>query len=452
MDAMFERTPPHSIEAEQAVLGSILLDGDKLLAVSEVIGPEDFYRTAHGRIYQTMLNIAEAGEPIDVITLSSALREERALEDVGGAQYLTALLESVPTAANAVYYAEIVAEKSLLRQLIRQATSIIESAYMEAEEANRILGEAERRIGQLALRHTQKDFIPIADVLRDIYQEIERSSKQEAPSAGLASGFHDLDSLLGGFKKSDFIIVAARPSVGKTAFALNIAQNIAIRHRRPVAMFSLEMSVEQLVWRMLAAESTLSTQVLQKGKLYDQDWEKLVFALAALGEAPIYIDDSPGVTTMDMRARLKRLMRDVGPLGLVVIDYLQLITGRGRGGENRQQEISDISRQLKGLARELDVPLIALSQLSRAVESRQDKRPMLSDLRDSGSIEQDADIVAFLYRDDYYNPESDEKNIVEIIVSKHRNGPTGKIKLAFLKEFNKFVNIARPYQEAMAVE
>ncbi|PTQ55399.1 MAG: Replicative DNA helicase [Candidatus Carbobacillus altaicus] len=452
MEAMFERTPPHSLEAEQAVLGSILLDGEKILAVSEIIGPEDFYRGAHGRIYQTMLNIAEAGEPIDLITVSAALHAERALEDIGGAQYLTALLESVPTAANATYYAGIVAEKSLLRQLIRQATNIIESAYMAADEANHILVEAERRIGQLAIRHTQKDFIPIADVLRDLYLEIERSAKQEAPPPGLTSGFHDLDGLLGGFKKNDLIIIAARPSVGKTAFALNIAQNIAIRHGQPVAMFSLEMSVEQLAWRMLAAEATLSTQTLRKGQLAEKDWEKLVFALTALGEAPIYIDDTPGITTMDMRARLKRLMREVGPLGLVVIDYLQLITGRLRGGENRQQEISDISRQLKSLARELEVPVIALSQLSRAVESRQDKRPMLSDLRDSGSIEQDADIVAFLYRDDYYNPETDEKNIVEIIVAKHRNGPTGRIKLAFLKEFNKFVNIARPYQEAMITE
>ncbi|MBE3597078.1 MAG: replicative DNA helicase [Hydrogenibacillus sp.] len=445
----FVRTPPHHLEAEQALLGSILLDGEVIIAVSDIVGSDDFYRPAHGKIFSAMIAVAESGEPIDAVTVAAELHQKGWLEEIGGARYLAELQESVPTAAHAVYYAGIVAEKSLLRRLIRTATRIVERAYEEADDVDLILSEAEAQLAALRERRRPKGFTPLRDVLAETYLRLDRLAKRESQLTGLASGYADLDRLTSGFQKSDFIVVAARPSVGKTAFALNIAQNIAVRGERPVAIFSLEMSKEQLAQRILAAEAMIDGHKLRTGSFApdDPDWEKLIAAIDLLSRSPIYIDDTPGVTVFEMRTRLRHLLRETGTLGLVVVDYLQLIAGRGRPSDNRQQEISEISRQLKGLAREFDVPLLALSQLSRAVEQRQDKRPMLSDIRESGSIEQDADIVAFLYRDDYYHPDSAEPNVVEVIVAKHRNGPTGKVKLAFLKELNKFVSIAPEYRE-----
>ncbi|QZA33005.1 replicative DNA helicase [Hydrogenibacillus sp. N12] len=445
----FIRTPPHQLEAEQALLGAILLDGEAIVAVSDFVRPDDFYRPAHGKIFAAMLAVAESGEPIDAVTVAAELKQRGALEEIGGAAYLAELQAMVPTAAHAAYYAGIVAEKALLRRLIQAATRIVERAYDEADDVETILAEAEKDILALSGERSRQGFVRLRDILTETYVRLDRLARREGTLTGLASGYDDLDRLTSGLQKSDFIVVAARPSVGKTAFALNIAQNVAVRGGAPVAIFSLEMSSEQLAQRMLAAEAMIDGHKLRTGSFSpdDPDWEKLIAAIDVLSRAPIYIDDTPGLTVFAMKSRLRRLMRETGPLGLIVVDYLQLIAGRGRPGESRQQEISEISRQLKGLAREFEVPLLALSQLSRAVEQRQDKRPMLSDIRESGSIEQDADVVAFLYRDDYYHPDTDEPNVVEVIVAKHRNGPTGKVRLAFLKEYNKFVNLAPAYRD-----
>lgn len=444
-----DRTPPHHIEAEQAVLGSIFLEREALITVSEILSSEDFYRTSHKKIYETMLSIAEKGEPVDLITVTTALRDRKWLDEVGGVQYLSDLASSVPTAANVDYYAQIVAEKALLRRLIRTATEIATSGFQGIDPVESIISDAERSILEISQKGQRSGFVKIADVLMETYNRLDFLSKNRGEVTGVPTGYHDLDRMTSGFQPSDLIIVAARPSVGKTAFALNVAQNVAVRAQKSVAIFSLEMSAQQLVSRMLCAEANVDANKLRSGHLDEEDWEKLIMGMGSLADSPIFIDDTPGITISEIRSKLRRLSAEQNGLGMVLIDYLQLITGRSRGGaENRQQEISEISRQLKGLARELNVPVIALSQLSRAVEQRQDKRPMLSDIRESGSIEQDADIVAFLYRDDYYNPETEDKNIIEIIIAKQRNGPTGKVKLAFLKEFNKFVNLAKTYQDA----
>lgn len=443
-----DRTPPHSIEAEQAVLGAIFLEKEALVTVSEILTPEDFYRTSHKKIYEVMIAIGESGEPVDLITVTAELKKRKWIDEVGGISYLSDLASSVPTAANVEYHAEIVAEKAVLRRLIRTATEIATSGYQSIESVENILSDAEKSILEISNRGHRAGFVRISDVLMETYNRLEFLSKNVGEVTGVPSGYHDLDRMTSGFQKSDLIIVAARPSVGKTAFALNIAQNVAVRAKQSVAIFSLEMSASQLVSRMLCAESNVDANRLRTGKLEEEDWEKIIMGMGALADSPIFIDDTPGITIAEIRSKLRRLHAEQNGLGLVLIDYLQLITGRSRGSaENRQQEISEISRQLKAIARELHVPVIALSQLSRAVEQRQDKRPMLSDIRESGSIEQDADIVAFLYRDDYYNPETEDKNIVEIIIAKHRNGPTGKVKLAFLKEYNKFVNVAINFRE-----
>lgn len=447
---MPDRTPPHHMEAEQAVLGSIFLEPESLITASEYLTSSDFYFTAHQKIYAAMIALGEEGEPVDIVSVTSRLKDQGVLDEVGGVEYLTDLSISVPTAANIAFYAKVVAEKALLRKLIRVASEIAAQAYASVDPVETILADAEKAILDLSQKRTQTGFVKISDILMETYTHLERISQKSGEVTGVATGYHDLDRLTSGFQNSDFIVVAARPSVGKTAFALNVAQNVAVRSRRPVAIFSLEMSASQLAMRMLAAEANIDAGKLRTGKLTEEEWEKLIMGMGTLADAPIYIDDTPGITVMEIRSRLRRLAAELGDLGMVMIDYLQLITGRSRGGDNRQQEISEISRHLKGTARELNVPVVALSQLSRAVEQRQDKHPMLSDIRESGSIEQDADIVAFLYRDDYYNPDTEEKNIVEVIVAKQRNGPTGKVKLAFLKEFNKFVNIARPYQETGA--
>ncbi|RAK20553.1 primary replicative DNA helicase [Anoxybacillus vitaminiphilus] len=446
-DLFADRIPPQNIEAEQAVLGAIFLDSAALTLASEVLVPEDFYRASHQKIFHAMLKVADKGEPVDLVTVTAELADAKMLEEVGGVSYLSELANSVPTAANVEYYARIVEEKSILRRLIRTATSIAQEGYTREDEVNDLLNEAEKKIMEVSQRKNTGGFQNIKDILVQTYDNIEMLHNRKGEVTGIPTGFIELDRMTAGFQRSDLIIVAARPSVGKTAFALNIAQNVATKTNENVAIFSLEMSAQQLVMRMLCAEGNINAQNLRTGKLTPEDWGKLTMAMGSLSNAGIYIDDTPGIRVSEIRAKCRRLKQESG-LGMVLIDYLQLIQGSGRNRENRQQEVSEISRSLKALARELEVPVIALSQLSRSVEQRQDKRPMMSDIRESGSIEQDADIVAFLYRDDYYDKDSENKNIIEIIIAKQRNGPVGTVQLAFIKEYNKFVNLERRFDDA----
>lgn len=445
-DLFADRTPPQNIEAEQAVLGAIFLRPEAISLASERLMPEDFYRAAHLRIFDVMLALSEKNEPIDLVTVTSELQDRRLLEEIGGVAYLSDLANSSPTAANIEYYSRIVEEKSILRRLIRTATDIVSDGYTREEEVDTILDEAEKSILDVSQRRNSGAFISIKDVLVQTYDNIEMLQNRKGEVTGIPSGFVELDRMTAGFQRNDFIIVAARPSVGKTAFALNIAQSIATHTDENVAIFSLEMGAQQLVMRMLCSEGNIDAQRLRTGRLTEEDWQKLTMAMGSLSGAGIYIDDTPGVRVGEIRAKCRRLKQEKG-LGVVLIDYLQLIQGNGRSRENRQQEVSEISRTLKGLARELEVPVIALSQLSRGVESRQDKRPIMSDIRESGSIEQDADIVAFLYRDDYYDKESEDQNMIEIIIAKQRNGPVGTVELAFIKEYNKFVNLDHAHRE-----
>lgn len=439
-DPFMDRVPPHNQEAEQSVIGAIFLEPPALITAAEVLVPEDFYRTAHQRIFQTMIRLSDQGKAIDVVTVTEELSAKKELEDVGGIAYLSELANAVPTAANIVYYARIVEEKALLRRLIRVATSIVEDGFTREDEVAAVLSEAEKKMMDVSSRKNAGDFQNIKDVLVQTYDNIEQLHSRKGDITGVPTGFRDLDRITAGFQRNDLIIVAARPSVGKTAFALNVAQNVATKTDENVAIFSLEMGAEQLVMRMLCAEGNIDAQVLRTGALTNEDWKKLTMAMGSLSNAGIFIDDTPGIRVTEIRAKCRRLKQEYG-LGMILIDYLQLIQGSGGKGENRQQEVSEISRSLKALARELQVPVIALSQLSRGVEQRQDKRPMMSDLRESGSIEQDADIVSFLYREDYYDKETENQNMIEIIIAKQRNGPTGTVTLAFVKEFNKFVNI-----------
>ncbi|MCP3763075.1 replicative DNA helicase [Domibacillus sp. A3M-37] len=445
-DVLTDRVPPQNIEAEQAVLGAVFLEPSALTVASEILIPEDFYRNAHQQIYLTMLKLGDHGKAVDVVTVTEDLAAQKLIEDVGGISYLSELASAVPTAANIEYYARIVEEKSLLRRLIRTATTIASDGYEREDEVEGLLSEAEKSIMEVAQRKNAGAFHNIKDVLVRTYDNIELLHNRKGDVTGIPTGFAELDRMTAGFQRNDLIIVAARPSVGKTAFALNIAQNVATNTDETVAIFSLEMGAEQLVMRMLCAEGNINAQNLRTGALTDEDWRKLTMAMGSLSNSGIYIDDTPGVRIGEIRSKCRRLKQEQG-LGMVLIDYLQLIQGNGRAGENRQQEVSEISRSLKSLARELEVPVIALSQLSRGVEQRQDKRPMMSDIRESGSIEQDADIVAFLYRDDYYDKESENKNMIEIIIAKQRNGPTGTVELAFVKEYNKFVNVERRMDE-----
>ncbi|MFJ7639727.1 replicative DNA helicase [Peribacillus sp. NPDC097264] len=441
-----DRIPPQNIEAEQAVLGAIFLEPSSLTVTSELLIPEDFYRSSHQKIFNVMIKLNDEGKAVDLITVTEELSATKNLEEVGGVSYLSELAGSVPTAANIEYYARIVEEKSLLRRLIRTATNIAQEGYSREDEVEELLGEAEKTIMEVAQRKNAGSFQNIKDVLVRTYDNIEILTNRKGDVTGIPTGFAELDRMTAGFQRNDLIIVGARPSVGKTAFALNIAQNVATKTDENVAIFSLEMGSEQLVMRMLCAEGNINAQNLRTGALTDEDWRKLTMAMGSLSNAGIYIDDTPGVRIGEIRSKSRRLKQEHG-LGMILIDYLQLIQGDGRSGDNRQQEVSEISRSLKALARELQVPVIALSQLSRGVEQRQDKRPMMSDIRESGSIEQDADIVAFLYRDDYYDKESENKNIIEIIIAKQRNGPVGTVSLAFVKEYNKFVNLERRFDD-----
>lgn len=451
MEEKVPRVPPQNIEAEQAVLCAMLIDKEAIAKVTEILNGDDFYREAHRVIFNVMTELYSKNEAVDLITVTDVLKRENRLEDVGGIAYVTALANAVPTAANVKYHADIVAEKSVLRQLVRVSTEIAAMGYDADEEVNVLIDKAESRILEISNRKKKSDFTPISDVLMESVQGIEKLLNNKGGLTGLPTGFVDLDKLTSGLHPSDFIILAARPSMGKTAFALNVVQNVALRaHKkvggnpRSVAFFSLEMSKEQLVNRMLCAEANIDSQRLRIGEMGDKDWDSLWSACDSMSKAKIYIDDTPGITAMEMRSRARRLKAEHG-LDLIVVDYLQLMQGSGKRNVSgdRQQEVSEISRSLKALARELDVPVIALSQLSRGVEARQVKRPMLSDLRESGSLEQDADIVAFLYREDYYNPETENKNITELIIAKHRNGPVDTVNLFFHKQFTKFVGFAK---------
>ena len=406
---LIERVPPQNLEAEQAVLGAMLIEKEAIARVTELLKGGDFYREAHRLIFEAMLDLYNRNEAVDMITVIELLKREDNLEKVGGIAYVTSLANSVPTAANVHYHAKIVEEKALLRQLIQTSTQIAALGYEGSEEVSQIVDQAEKMILEVSNRRIGGDFTPIKSIVLDAFGKIEQLYESRGGITGLATGFKDLDRLTSGLQKSDLILVAARPSMGKTAFTLNIASNVAIREKKAVAFFSLEMSKEQLVQRMLCAEASIDSQKLRIGELEDDDWTKLINAADRLSGAPIFIDDTAGISVLEMRSKARRLKVE-HDLSLIIIDYLQLMQGSGgKGGENRQQEISEISRSLKGLARELGVPVVALSQLSRSVESRQVKKPMLSDLRESGSLEQDADIVAFLYREDYYNPDTENK-------------------------------------------
>ena len=453
---MQDRVPPQNIEAEQSVIGAMLIDKNAVGLVTEKLMPEDFYRQAHQVIYSAILTLHAKNEPIDMITLINELKKMNKLDDVGGVAYVTLLANVVPTAANAKYHAQIVEDKSILRQLVEGGTAIASMGYEGAEDVPVIIDQAEKTVLRISNRKGSKDFAVIADVLSDTINHIQTVLESRQSITGVATGFVDLDNLTAGLHPSDFIILAARPSMGKTALALNIAQNVAIRGAREgqpkkrVAFFSLEMSREQLVQRMLCSEADVDAQRLRAGgNSRDNDnadlWNKLWVAADLLSGAQIFIDDTPGLTIMEMRSKARRLQAE-GGLDLIVIDYLLLMQGTsGRNSsDNRQQEVSEISRGLKALARELDVPVLALSQLSRSVEARQVKKPMLSDLRESGSLEQDADIVMFLYRDDYYKgAEESPTHITELIVAKHRNGPVGRVNLFFKNECTKFISLAR---------
>lgn len=445
-----ERVPPQNIEAEQAVLGAMLIDKEAIAKASEILTSSDFYREAHRVIFNAMLELYNKNEAVDMVTVTEILKRDNKLEDIGGLAYITSLANVVLTAANVKYHADIVVEKSVLRQLVRVSTEIAAMGYEANEDVGTLLDTAESRILEISNRKKKADFTPINDVLMESVQNIEKLINNKGGLTGLPSGFADLDKLTSGLHPSDFIILAARPSMGKTALALNIVQNVALRaHKkiggepRSVAFFSLEMSKEQLVNRMLCAEAGIDSQRLRVGEMGDKDWDALWGACDLMSKAKIYIDDTAGITVMDMRSRARRLKAEHG-LDLIVVDYLQLMQGSGKRNNSgdRQQEVSEISRSLKALARELDVPVLALSQLSRSVEARQVKRPMLSDLRESGSLEQDADIVAFLYREDYYNPETENKH-TELIIAKHRNGPVDTVNLFFHKQFTKFVGFSK---------
>lgn len=441
---MMGRIPPHSIEAEQSVLGAMILDREAINIAVEMIKPEDFYKEAHREIFEAILNLYNKNEPVDLITLAEELKRRGTLENIGGVTYLADLSSGVATTANTKYYCKIIEEKSTLRKLIKSCNEIILKSYENLEEVNAIIEQAEKSIFDITLGKQREGFAPINEVLLKSFSKIEERAASQNPITGITTGFIDLDYKLSGLQRSDLILVAARPSMGKTAFALNLATNAALKGGAKVAIFSLEMSKEQLVQRMISATAHVDLQKIISGRLSEDEWIQIINAMGPLSQAQIFIDDTAAISLMEMKAKCRRLKIEKG-LDLILIDYLQLMQSESRH-ENRQQEISAISRGLKALAKELECPVVALSQLSRAPELRSDHRPILSDLRESGAIEQDADVVLFLYRDEYYNPDTDKKNIGEVIIAKHRNGPTGSVELVFKKEFTKFVNMAKEQQ------
>jgi len=437
-----DRIPPQNIEAEISVLGAVLQDPAALLKAMEILGPGDFYKEAHRKIFSACVDLFERNEPVDLVTLANELMRRKHLEEVGGASGLSALVDAVPTAANVAYHARIVKDKSLLYALIQKATAVVSRAYADKDDVDELLDWAEQQIFEISQDKVSRSFVAVKHVLKGTFQLIEKLYDRKSHVTGVPTGFRKFDELTAGLQPSELVVVAGRPSMGKTSFCLNIAQHAAVQERIPVAIFSLEMSKEQLVQRMLCSVAKVDSHKLRTGYLSDADWPRLTTGAGILSESPVFIDDTPGISLLEMRAKARRLKAEQG-LGMVIIDYLQLVSGRGRA-ESRQQEISEISRSLKAMAKELDVPVVALSQLSRAVESRQPPRPQLSDLRESGAIEQDADVVTFLYRPAFYRvrrdeaPEEPEDNTTEVIIGKQRNGPTGTVFLAFLREYTRF--------------
>lgn len=433
------KVPPQNTEAEASLLGALLIDPDAIVKIADLVAAEDFYDERNKRIFEAILQLYEKHSPIDVLTLSDQLKGTGFLDMVGGPSYLTELTNFVPTAAHAEQYAQIVAQKALRRRLIKASQDIVGLGFDEGRNLQELIEEAESRLFEVSQKHVKQDITSLETILAESFDRLDELHKDKGKIRGVPTGFKDLDNILAGLQRSDLFILAARPSMGKTALALNLAHNVALKANEAVLMFSLEMSKEQLVDRMLAMESGVDAWALRTGNLTDADFEKIGHAMGSLSEAQIYIDDTPGITVSDLRTKARREAHQ-HPLGLIIVDYLQLMSGGAKfGGEgNRVQEISEISRGLKGIARELNVPLIALSQLSRSVESRSPQIPQLADLRESGSIEQDADVVAFIYREDYYNPETERRNITDILIKKHRNGPTGGVELYFDKEKQRF--------------
>ena len=438
------KVPPHDIEAEQAILGCMLTDKDAVISAIEVLKEEDFYREDNKAIYSAILSLYSRSEPIDIITVKAELVETGNFERIGGLEYLAELPDRVPTTANVEKYIKIVSEKATLRSLIQTSNELIALGYDESEDVDNIMDMAEKKVFDLSQKKSVKGYSALKDVLVGSFAELEKLYNQKGNVTGITTGFIDLDNKTAGLHNSDLIIIAARPAMGKSAFAINIATNAAVKANVPVVIFNLEMSKEQVGNRILCSEAMVDSNKIRTGQIEDEDWMKLATTLGELSEAPIYIDDTPGISIMEIRAKCRKLKIEKN-IGLIVIDYLQLIQGTGKKNASREQELSEISRSLKILAKELDVPVIALSQLSRTAEKRDDKRPMLSDLRESGAIEQDADIVMFLYRDDYYNEDTEKKNVAEVILAKHRGGSTGTVELAWMPSFTKFANLGKHY-------
>lgn len=441
-EALIKRVLPHSVEAEQSVIGSMLMDREAIIAASEMITGDDFYQHQYGVMFESMVELFNEGKPVDLVTLQDRLKEKDVPPEVSSLDFVREILTTVPTSANVKHYAQIVQEKAVLRRLIRVNEEIANSCYAGKDSLEHILAHTEKSIFDLLQSRNSGEFVPIRQVALNVLEKIEQAAKTNDTVTGIPTGFIDLDYRTSGFQPSDFILIAARPSMGKTAFVLNVVKHVAVKKQYPCMVFSLEMSKEQLVNRMLSMESNVDSQKLRTGSLTDADWDAVIEGVGTIGNSKLLIDDTPGISIMELRSKCRKVKLEFG-LSLVIIDYLQLMSGSGKSGDNRQQEISEISRSLKALARELNAPVIALSQLSRACETRQDHRPMLSDLRESGAIEQDADVVMFLYRDDYYNKDTDTPNIAEVIIAKQRNGPIGTIQLMWRPELTKFANLAR---------
>lgn len=442
-EALIKRVMPHSIEAEQSVVGAMLMDKDAILSAAEIICGQDFYQTAYGVIFDSMVELFNEGKPVDLITLQERLKEKDVPPEIASLEFVRDLVSAVPTSANVKYYAQIVADKAMLRRLIKLNDEINNTCYAGKEPLEAVLEKTEKSVFDLLQKRNTGEYVPIKQIVLNALDRIEKASKSKGTVTGIPTGFIDLDYKLFGLQPADLILVAARPSMGKTAFVLNIAQYVAFKKDKCAAIFSLEMSKEQLVNRLFSLESQVDAQALRTGNMKDSDWEKLIEGAGIIGKSNLIIDDTPGISVSELRSKCRKYKLEHG-LDIIIIDYLQLMSGSvGGRSESRQQEISEISRSLKALARELNVPVIALSQLSRAVESRPDKRPMLSDLRESGAIEQDADVVMFIYRDEYYNKDSEFKKQAEIIIAKQRNGPVGTVHLAWLGEYTKFANLSR---------
>ncbi len=440
-EALLKRILPHSVEAEQSVIGSMLMDQDAISIAMETLLPDDFYGRQYGVLFEGIIEVYDSGKPVDLVTLQEKLREKNVPSEISSMEFIRDLVTIVPTSANIKHYANIVAEKSTLRKLIKLNEEIANNCYLGTENLETILEDTEKRVFQLVQKRTVGDFVPIRQVVLNAMDKIEMLSKTHGAVTGIPTGFLDLDYKTAGMQPSDLVLIAARPSMGKTAFVLNIAQEVAFKQHKSVAIFSLEMSKEQLVNRLFSLESRVNSQSIRTGNLTDSDWEKLIETAGEIGNSNLIIDDTPGIGVAELRSKCRKFKME-HDLSMIIIDYLQLMTGKGKG-DSRQQEISEISRSLKSIARELNVPVLALSQLSRAVEQRPEHRPMLSDLRESGAIEQDADVVMFIYRDDYYNKDSESKGIAEIIIAKQRNGAIGTVELAWLPDYTKFANLEK---------